>query len=77
MVTRSPVVLRGQRNQCPTCGLLFTRNSVFDKHRVGAFGKDRRCATIPEMEGRGMFVGSDGFWRGSRYESPGGPPDAA
>lgn len=69
MVTRSDVVLRGQRNQCPSCGLLFTRNSVFDKHRTGAFGKNRRCRTQEEMDAEGMFLGSDGFWRGSRYET--------
>lgn len=79
MVTRSAVVLRGERNQCPTCGELFTRTSVFDKHRTGKFGVSRRCLTPDEMEARGMFRGEDQFWRGSRMpESVNqGLPDAA
>lgn len=61
--------LTGQRNQCPTCGEYFTRNSVFDKHRTGTFAPPaRRCLTVPEMEAAGMFLGADGFWRGSRYD---------
>lgn len=68
MVTRSKARLTGQRNQCPACGELFTRNSVFAKHRVGEFGISRRCMTVAEMESAGMFVGNDGFWRGSRYD---------
>lgn len=65
MVSRSPVRLSGDRNQCPTCGELFNRTSVFDKHRVGKYS-DRRCLTVEEMEAAGMFIGADGFWRGSK-----------
>ena len=68
MVTRSSGTLRGQRNQCPSCGELFNRTSVFDKHRIGKHGKDRRCMTSEEMIGAGMFKGDDGFWRGKKFE---------
>jgi hypothetical protein len=57
--------LNGQRNQCPTCGEYFTRNSVFDKHRTGNFvPPQRRCLSPAEMVSKGMFLGNDGFWRG-------------
>jgi hypothetical protein len=80
MVTRSTVKLTGQRNQCPTCGELFTRNSVFEKHRTGKMD-NRRCLTVEEMDAAGMFRGEDQFWRGARYDepfysSPTSPPDA-
>ena len=61
--------LNGERNQCSACGEYFTRNSVFDKHRTGAFTPpERRCLSVAEMEEKGMFKGADGFWRGKRYE---------
>lgn len=31
-------------NQCLTCNKLFTSISGFDKHRIGTYGLDRRCA---------------------------------
>ncbi len=57
--------LRGDRNQCPTCGLYFNSTNAFEKHRTGAIGIDRRCRTQAEMLERGMVLGADGFWRGS------------
>lgn len=79
MVTRSKARLTGQRNQCPACGELFTRNSVFAKHRVGKFGISRRCMTVDEMNAAGMFKGEDQFWRGAKYGGPycprPGPPE--
>lgn len=77
MVARTTAKLTGHRNQCPTCGELFTRLSVFDKHRTGKFGVNRRCLTRAEMEAEGMFRGPDNFWRGNKREGFSGPPDAA
>ncbi len=59
------VTLRGDRNECAGCGELFNSTHAFDKHRTGAHGVDRRCMSAEEMQERGMFKGSDGFWRGS------------
>lgn len=58
--------LRGDRNQCGSCNEYFNSTHAFEKHRHGDFGIDRRCMTPFEMTERGMFVGGDGFWRGSR-----------
>lgn len=54
--------LTGDRNQCPGCGEYFNSTRAFDKHRIGDFGKDRRCATVSEMEAKGMAKNSSGFW---------------
>jgi hypothetical protein len=56
--------LRGQRNQCPSCGEYFNSNVAFEKHRIGDFGIDRRCATVDEMLSfkKPMAVNSTGFW---------------
>lgn len=59
------ITLRGDRNQCTGCGLLFNSSHAFDKHRHGAHGVDRRCMTEPEMLAKGMVRGADNFWRGS------------
>ena len=63
---KSKLTLRGDRNQCPTCGLLFNSSNAFDKHRTGSHGVDRRCLTVPEMEDKGMVLNKDGFWVGSQ-----------
>lgn len=62
------VVLRGDRNKCPTCGEYFNSTHAFEKHRTGEFGKDRRCRTRDEMFSKGMHLGADGFWRGSKRD---------
>jgi hypothetical protein len=54
--------LTGDRNQCPGCSEHFNSTFAFDKHRAGAFGKDRRCLTPEEMEAKGMGKNSAGFW---------------
>lgn len=59
------VKLRGDRNQCAGCGLLFNSSHAFDKHRFGRHGIDRRCMSVDEMHAAGMVIGGDGFWRGS------------
>lgn len=57
--------LRGDRNQCSGCDHYFNSTHAFEKHRVGDFGINRRCLHADEMEAKGMFLGVDGFWRGS------------
>lgn len=59
------MILRGDRNQCPSCGAYFNSTHAFEKHRTGRFGLDRRCLTAEEMSARGMILKADGFWRGS------------
>lgn len=59
--------LRGDRNQCPSCGEFFNSSHAFDKHRTGSFGRlgvpsSRRCLTVPEMVGKGHEKNYAGFW---------------
>jgi hypothetical protein len=61
-------VLRGDRNQCQGCKEYFNSTSAFDKHRVGEFGKDRRCRTTEEMTALGMGLNADGFWVKTIYD---------
>jgi hypothetical protein len=37
---------------------------VFEMHRTGTFGVDRRCRTPEEMEARGYRLNKDGYWAG-------------
>ena len=57
--------LSGDRNQCQGCKEYFNSTSAFDKHRAGEHGKDRHCLHKLAMTGKGMFLGADGYWRGS------------
>lgn len=57
--------LRGDRNQCPTCGAHFNSTHAFEKHRTGDYAGQRRCLSADEMRAKGMVLGDDGFWRGS------------
>lgn len=61
-------VLKGDKNQCPTCKEYFNSTSAFQKHRVGEFGKDRRCRTVDEMKSIGMMQKPDGFWIGKQND---------
>ena len=64
------IVLRGDHNECPTCGKLFNSTFAFDAHRTGAWPSlkngitkhERRCMTTNEMEGKGMGVSRRGWW---------------
>lgn len=58
------VKLTGHRCQCAACGKYFSRVSVFDKHRTGNFGRDRRCMTTEQMQARGMRELTLGVWVG-------------
>lgn len=60
--------LMGDRNQCQGCKVYFNSTSAFEKHRVGEFGKDRRCRTEQEMIDIGMGVNQAGFWVGERWD---------
>lgn len=59
-------ILKGNRNQCPTCHQYFNSTGAFEKHRTGTFGVNRRCMTPSEMEAKGMFLKPDGFWIGEK-----------
>lgn len=60
--------LTGCRCQCDGCGDYFGSVVVFDRHRVGSYGKpgglkyNRRCLTPSEMEARGWVRNGRGFW---------------
>jgi len=54
--------LRGQRCECCACGEYFNKVSTFDSHRVGKFGKNRRCLTVQEMQARNMNKTQDDYW---------------
>ena len=57
------IELRGDRNECPGCGGLFNSTRAFERHRLGRVATaERRCATEPEMLGRGMARNKAGFW---------------
>jgi hypothetical protein len=57
--------LSGDRNQCQGCKEYFNSTHAFDKHRRGEFEINRHCLAADDMTAKGMFKGSDGFWRGS------------
>jgi hypothetical protein len=42
-----------RKNLCSGCGMNYATMESFEKHRVGEFGKDRRCLTSAEMEAKG------------------------
>jgi hypothetical protein len=54
--------LGGDRNQCAGCGEYFNSSFAFAKHRIGEFGKDRRCMTVEEMQDKKMVKNSADFW---------------
>lgn len=54
--------LNGDRNQCQGCGEFFNSTASFDKHRIGQFGVDRRCASESEMASKGMVKNRIGWW---------------
>jgi hypothetical protein len=54
--------LSGDHNQCPGCSEYFNSTAAFDKHRIGRFGVDRRCMTVPEMLAAGMAKSKTDWW---------------
>ncbi len=67
--------LKGKRNQCCSCGKGFNSLSAFEKHRLGNFGIDRRCATTDGMLEMGMFLPDIGFWVSERMTNAIPSPD--
>lgn len=61
-----PVTLSGSRCKCTACGLYFSSDYAFQKHRVGRYmPMERRCLTKTEMLAKGMcLVGN--FWVSKR-----------
>jgi hypothetical protein len=54
--------LTDSRCQCAGCGEYFNSDSAFDKHRIGEFGKDRRCMTTAKMREAGMSKNAADWW---------------
>ncbi len=56
--------LRNQEQVCPACYENFANTKSGDKHRIGEFGVDRRCAYPPEV---GLIASKNKFgtlvWR--------------
>lgn len=52
------------KNCCSGCGEDFNGVSLFDQHRVGKHGVDRRCLTTDEMLARGWRRNRSGRWTG-------------
>lgn len=57
------IKLTGKRCLCSGCGHYFSTESNFNRHRIGKFGVDRRCATVAEMVRLGLVM-PDGIWKG-------------
>lgn len=57
-------------NQCPTCGEIFESIYSFDWHRIGDYGKDRRCMTISEMLEKKMGKNNRNRWVSRLKDSP-------
>lgn len=54
--------LTGCRCQCCACGEYFGNVVVFDRHRVGQHGVNRRCLSPDEMAAKGWAQNDRGFW---------------
>lgn len=54
--------------QCTACGELFSGTQPFDKHRIGEYGKDRRCMTPAEIIAAGFQRNANGFWSSETRE---------
>ena len=68
-------ILRGDHNQCPSCGAYFNSTHAFDTHRTGKYGSpdkvaERRCLTEAEMLAKGMAISESGWWLSSRWTGP-------
>ncbi len=59
---RRDMKLSGDRCKCVSCNRYFNSTAAFDKHRSGAYGKDRRCLSSDEMAERGRAINASGYW---------------
>ena len=58
--------LKGDNNQCPSCGEFFKSTYAFSKHLTGKVATaERRCMTVQEMLDSGMVKNAKDFWIGS------------
>jgi hypothetical protein len=53
--------LTGNRCQCRTCGEYFGNVRGFDRHRIGDYGKDRRCISAADLLASGWVRNARGF----------------
>lgn len=51
----------GNRCQCPTCGEYFGSVRGFDRHRIGEYGKSRRCIPAADLLTAGWNRNARGF----------------
>ena len=51
-----------EHNQCPACSAYFNSTYAFDMHRIGEFGRNRRCMTETEMLNAGMGLNKTKWW---------------
>jgi hypothetical protein len=49
---------------CRECGRVFTSTQAFDRHRVGAYGVNRSCAT--DLTAIGLCLDDVGRWKKDR-----------
>ena len=61
--------LTGCRCQCCACGEYFGSVAVFDRHRIGRHGVDRRCLSRSDMSALGWVQNDRGFWITCRLEA--------
>ena len=47
---------------CTVCGRGFTSDSADAVHRVGGFGKGRRCRDDDELVAKGLVLRDSGLW---------------
>ena len=79
-VSAPRVMLRGDHNQCPSCGLYFNSVYAFETHRTGEHGRlgedgrylpsNRHCLTIEQMIAKGMGKNKAGWWISKAKEGP-------
>jgi hypothetical protein len=59
------------RNECASCGEVFSSVSWFDLHRIGDHAKKtRRCLSINEIKALGMIKDGKGCWKKDQGEKP-------
>lgn len=54
--------LTGNRCQCTACDECFSSIRSFDKHRIGAYDRNRRCLSVEELHAHGCRKNERGFW---------------
>ncbi len=62
MTTRKPKLWeRGERCECPTCGMFFSTTGNFDAHRTGDYATGRTCLSPAAFAAKG-YIEKDGVW---------------